>query len=96
MNMRRAHITISGIVQGVFFRSTSRHQAMRLGLGGWAKNRRDGKVEIVVEVENEAIADFIQWCYQGPPGARVDDMDLAWEEYTGEFKAFSIRYADGW
>ena len=49
MNMRRAHITISGIVQGVFFRSTSRHQAMRLGLGGWAKNRRDGKVEIVVE-----------------------------------------------
>ena len=96
MDMRRAHLTISGIVQGVFFRSTTRHQAMGLGLGGWVKNRRDGSVEIVVEGKIETIANFIQWCHEGPPGARVDHVDLTWEDYTGEFSNFSVKYTDTW
>ncbi len=96
MDMRRAHLTVSGIVQGVFFRSTSRHQAIRLGLTGWVKNRMDGKVEIVAEGETGAISNFIQWCHEGPPGSRVDKVDIAWEEYTGEFTGFSIQYLHGW
>ena len=95
MDMSRVHLTISGVVQGVFFRSTTRHQAIRLGLTGWVKNRMDGKVEIVVEGEAGAISNFIQWCHEGPPGARVDRVDITWEEYTGEFKNFSIQYLHG-
>ena len=96
MGMKRARIIVSGIVQGVFFRSSSRYQALHLGLKGWVKNRTDGKVEIVAEGENDAIMDFIQWCHLGPPGARVDHVDLEWEDYIGEFPGFSIRYSDHW
>jgi len=96
MGMKRARIIVSGIVQGVFFRSSSRHQASYLRLTGWVKNRPDGKVEIVVEGENDAITDFLQWCHKGPPGAMVDHVDLKWEEFMGEFSNFSIRYSDHW
>ena len=96
MGMGRAHLIVSGIVQGVFFRSTSRHQALNLGLTGWVKNRRDGKVEIVVEGEEKAISNFIQWCHEGPTGARVDKVDLTWEDFTGEFSNFSVQYFDTW
>jgi len=96
MGVRRVHLIISGIVQGVFFRSTSRHQALHLGLTGWVKNRRDGKVEIVAEGEEENLANLIQWCHEGPPGARVDDVSLEWEDSTGEFPTFSIKYSDMW
>ncbi|MGA1865543.1 MAG: acylphosphatase [bacterium] len=96
MDMSRAHLLVSGIVQGVFFRSTTRRQAVRLGLTGWVKNKMDGKVEIIVEGEAAAISNFIQWCHEGPPGARVDKVDITWEEYIGEFTSFSIQYLHGW
>lgn len=96
MQMRRIHLIVSGLVQGVFFRSTSRHQALHLGLTGWVKNRMDGKVEIVAEGKEDSITNFIRWSYEGPPGARVDKVDLTWEEYTGEFPGFSIKYSDFW
>jgi acylphosphatase len=56
----------------------------------------DGKVEIVAEGETGAISNFIQWCHEGPPGSRVDKVDIAWEEYTGEFTSFSVQYLHGW
>ncbi|MBN2372482.1 acylphosphatase [bacterium] len=96
MAKTRAHLIISGIVQGVFFRSTSRSQALRLYLTGWIKNRADGRVETVIEGEDKAVANFIQWCHEGPPGAKVDNVDIMWEKYIGEFAAFSIKYSDAW
>ena len=88
----RAHMVIRGRVQGVFFRATTCDEAARLGVTGWARNCRDGSVECVVEGDKAQVDRLISWCHHGPPGARVTDVDVRWEEYTGEFGSFSIKY----
>lgn len=90
--MKRAHVFVSGRVQGVFFRANTRKQALNLKLTGWAKNLRDGRVEAVFEGEDAAVEKAIAWCHQGPSHASVDNVDVHYEEYTGEFDTFSIRY----
>ncbi|MBU6997637.1 MAG: acylphosphatase [Theionarchaea archaeon] len=90
--MKRAHLFISGRVQGVFFRSNTRKKALELGLGGWVRNLNDGRVEAVFEGEESAIEKVIDWCHQGPTHASVDDVEVHWEEFRDEFKTFSIRY----
>lgn len=87
-----AHVFISGMVQGVFFRSTTRDRAKELGLTGWIKNLRDGRVEAVFEGEIESIGRMLEWCKAGPPYARVKNVEVKWGEYTGEFKHFEVRY----
>lgn len=88
----RAHIYISGIVQGVFFRSHTREVARSFDLTGWVKNLPDGRVEVVAEGPEDEIKQFISWCHKGPSHARVDDVEVFWEDATGEFKDFEIRY----
>ena len=88
----RARVIVSGRVQGVFFRYTTREVASSLGLFGWVKNRWDGKVEAVFEGERERVEEMIGWCHKGPPGAYVQNVDTQWEEYLGEFDRFSIAY----
>lgn len=90
--MKRAHLFISGRVQGVFYRANTRKQALQLGLTGWVRNLRDGRVEAVFEGEESAIEKAIEWCRRGPAHASVDDTEVLWEEPTGEFETFSIRY----
>ncbi len=90
--MRRVHLIISGIVQGVFFRSTMKRMADILGVKGWVKNRWDGKVEAVLEGEESAVEKLIEWAHKGPPYARVDKVEIEEEEYLGEFDNFHIRY----
>ena len=92
MEKTRAHVTIEGRVQGVFFRHHTRETALRLGVTGWVRNRRDGSVEAVFEGEKESVAKVIRWCHQGPPAARVTKVHQVWEEYTGEFEDFSVTY----
>jgi acylphosphatase len=65
---------VSGKVQGVFFRASTRHEALRLGLDGHARNLADGRVEVVVCGTDEALLELEQWLWQGPPAARVDDV----------------------
>jgi acylphosphatase len=88
----RAHVFITGRVQGVFFRSETRHEARRLGIAGWIQNTPDGKVEAVFEGEEKSVKEIIEFCKRGPPGARVVDVHVVWENYTGEFRDFEIRY----
>ncbi len=88
----RKHVVISGMVQGVFFRSYARETALGLGLGGWVRNRRDGRVEAVFEGEVSAVERMIEWCRMGPPQSRVSGVDVTSEAYTGEFGSFSIEY----
>ena len=88
---KRVHLLISGRVQGVLFRQHARAKALELGLTGFAKNLIDGKVEIVVEGPKEKIKEFLQWAKSGPSLARVDNVETAEEEYTGEFEAFVVR-----
>lgn len=79
-------------MQGVFFRATARDIARSLGIGGWVRNRPDGKVELVVEGDEEKVEKMITWCRKGPPGALVTDIKVKEEPFKGEFKDFAIRY----
>ena len=88
----RAHVLIKGRVQGVFFRAETRSQAYSLGLTGWVRNRWAGSVEVVFEGEDQKVRKMIAWCYKGPPSAVVDDVEVRWEDYKGEFASFSVRY----
>lgn len=88
----RAHVVISGKVQGVFFRMETLEEARKTGVSGWVKNKQDGTVEAVFEGEKALVDSVIQWCRQGPPVSRVDNVDIEWEPYTGKFTGFSIRY----
>ena len=93
--MVRAHLRIYGLVQGVFFRSSMRRIALKLGLTGWVRNLPDGSVEAVVEGPKDKVEELIRWAHRGPPLARVERVEVKWEEYRGEFKDFRIRY-DWW
>jgi len=88
----RAIVCVSGRVQGVFFRSETQDEAMRHGLTGWVRNLPDGRVEAVFEGEKELVDKLIEFCRRGPPGARVANVEVVWENYTGEFRGFRVRY----
>jgi len=88
----RAHVYVSGRVQGVFFRSETEYEAVRRNVCGWVKNLPDGRVEAVFEGEKEAVKELLEFCKRGPRGARVSEVEVNWEEYRGEFKGFRIRY----
>jgi acylphosphatase len=66
-------------------------QASRLGITGWVKNCPDGSVEIVAEGSMEQLEDLIAWCRSGPEGARVERVNLNWEDFCGESDAFFIK-----
>lgn len=88
----RAHVVISGRVQGVFFRAETQSAAQRLGVGGWVRNRSDGTVEAVFEGSPQAVQQAVDWCWQGSARSKVSDVKIEWQPYTGEFQEFSITY----
>lgn len=90
MGSKRARVLISGHVQGVGFRYAAMREARMLGLGGWVRNRRDGRVEMVFEGDARAADEMLAWCRRGPAGAFVEDVAVAWEGPAGEFRSFSI------
>ncbi len=94
MENLRAHVVIYGLVQGVYFRSSTRDKAVRLGVGGWVRNLPDGSVEAVFEGEKKKVEEIVGWCYKGPSGANVVKVNLSWQSYKAEFKHFDVRY--GW
>lgn len=89
---KRIHITVSGRVQGVFFRASARETAVKLGLLGWVRNLSDGRVEAVFEGEEGPLFSILEWCRQGPPGSLPDGIDFRWEEFQGEFQDVRILY----
>jgi acylphosphatase len=88
----RAHMFVSGRVQGVFFRSETKHKAESRNVKGWIRNLPDGRVEAVFEGEEEAVKALIEVCKRGPSGARITNVDLRWENFTGEFDVFKVKY----
>ncbi len=90
MPLKRAHVFISGRVQGVFFRACTRDEARHLGLNGWVRNLADGRVEAVFEGEEQQVRQMIAWCHAGPAYALVRKVEVIPEEYTGEFDTFRI------
>ena len=87
--MNRVHIFVSGLVQGVFFRDSTRQKAEELGLTGWVRNLSDGRVEIVAE--GKKTEELVSWVRKGPSVARVDKVDFEYMDYVGEFNSFEIR-----
>lgn len=93
-NMKtRAHVFVAGRVQGVFFRSATKHNADRYNVKGWIQNLPDGGVEAVFEGEKEAVQKLIAFCKHGPSSARVTNVDFTWENFTGEFESFKLKYS---
>lgn len=88
----RAHIFISGRVQGVFFRESTKKKAEKLQVSGWVKNLRDGRVEAVLEGEKGSVEKMVDWARKGPIWANIDALDVMWEDYQAEFKGFEIKY----
>jgi len=89
----RAHIFVSGQVQGVFFRDNTRRWASSLGLTGWVRNLSDGRVEAVAEGEKESIDNLISRLEEGPPHAVVEGVDVSWEGFKSEFEDFKITWS---
>lgn len=89
--VKRVKIKVFGEVQGVFFRYSAKEKANQLGLKGWVENAKDGTVEIMAEGKEENLKKYIDWCYLGPPMAKVEKIEMEWQEATGEFKTFEIK-----
>jgi acylphosphatase len=83
-------VLVAGRVQGVWFRDACRNEAARLGVGGWVRNREDGRVEVVAEGPERAVAALVSWTRIGPPRAEVHDVDVEYVEATGA-TTFVIR-----
>jgi acylphosphatase len=90
--MKRIHLIISGLVQGVGYRTWVIEQANRLGISGWVKNLSDGSVEVSAESGENALKQFITICRKGPLAARVDRTDVQWEQITGGYDGFEVIY----
>jgi len=92
LDKARVSVYISGLVQGVFFRSNTRKMALKLGLKGWVRNLQDGRVEAVFEGERVKVLEMLQWCRIGPSSAQVTDLNVKWEKYEDKFKTFEVLY----
>jgi acylphosphatase len=90
--LARLSAVVFGRVQGVFFRDFTRRQALLLSLTGYVRNLPDGTVEAVAEGTREALKKLLEQIKVGPPGAQVDRVDLRWEEHSGEFEHFEVRF----
>jgi acylphosphatase len=87
----RRRVIVRGMVQGVFFRDTCRHEATGRGVAGWVRNRSDGTVEAVFEGPASAVEAMCAWCETGPPHARVKRVDVSKEDPTGDATSFRVR-----
>lgn len=88
----RAHVIVTGRVQGVFFRLEIKRNADRHDVKGWVRNLPDGRVEAVFEGEKDAVETLLVFCKHGPSGAKVTNLEVAWEPYTGTFDRFKVKY----
>ncbi len=92
MKNRRAHVWISGRVQGVFFRAYARDAAQQIGVTGWVRNLPDRRVEAVFEGAADKVEKMLQWCNEGSPMSRVDSVEVIEEAYTGDFDSLVIAH----
>jgi acylphosphatase len=87
----RAHVHVSGQVQGVFFRDSTRDKAEQLSLAGWVRNLPDGRVEALFEGPSKMVREMVRWCKEGPSHAEVENVDSEFETPRGDFEGFEVR-----
>lgn len=81
---------VYGRVQGVYYRAFTRQHAVRLGICGYARNLRDGSVEVHAEGDRKQLETLLRVLKQGPPGARVDGIETTWLDHTGDYHDFRV------
>ena len=86
----RAHLIISGKVQGVYFRKYIQEISIKNKVSGWVRNLKNGNVECILEGLPSNVEKVIEWCHMGPKNSRVDKIDINYETHTGEFQGFKI------
>jgi acylphosphatase len=89
--VKAVHLIVSGRVQGVFYRASTREQGEHLGLAGWVRNRRDGSVEMHVQGPAPYVDALVAWCRGGPPAASVDDVACEPAAYDASLTRFGVR-----
>tara|TARA_B100001123_G_scaffold307251_1_gene343292 strand:+ start:985 stop:1263 length:279 start_codon:yes stop_codon:yes gene_type:complete len=92
MSLKQIHIFVTGRVQGVFFRQSTRVIAIKNNVNGLVRNLDDGRVEIIAQGEEQNINKLIDWCRTGPANSRVDEFELKEESITEEFENFEVKY----
>ncbi len=92
MTKKRIHVYVSGRVQGVYYRQNALKVAADLGVYGWTKNLNDGRVELLIEGDKDAVETMVEWCKKGPMFARVSQLQCLEEEYKGEYDNFSVKH----
>ena len=91
----RAHVWLSGRVQGVGFRFATADEARSRRLAGWVRNLDSGRVEAIFEGPRSRVEAMLRWCEEGPPGSYVRDVRVAWDEPAEHLSSFDIRPTGG-
>lgn len=92
MTNQRVRVFVKGKVQGVFFRQALKVKAKQNNVFGWVKNLKDGRVEALLEGQDENVNVLVEWCHGGPANARVEDVEIINEKYSNEFSKFDVLY----
>ena len=92
MDNIRVRLIVRGRVQGVWFRDSTRREAVSLGLAGWVRNLPDGSVETLIEGPEDQVRRLVSWCGKGPPSAEVFRVDETRESWKGEFAGFDVVF----
>jgi len=92
MTKQRVRLFVKGKVQGVFFRQALKVTAKKNNVNGWVRNLKDGRVEALLEGDDVDVSTLVEWCHAGSANARVEDIDIKNEKYSGEFLKFEVLY----
>ena len=92
MAKQRIRLFIKGKVQGVFFRQALKVMAKKNNVLGWVRNLKDGKVEALLEGEDDDVSKLVEWSHAGPANAIVEDVEIKNEKFTNEFTKFEVLY----
>ncbi len=90
MELVNAHVFISGLVQGVYYRGSLQKKALENQVCGWTRNLPDGRVEALLQGTKENVEAVLRWTESGPPHARVKNVEVEWEEPVETYDSFDI------
>jgi acylphosphatase len=92
MSNKRVRLIVTGRVQGVFFRQSLKAKAIQNNIFGWVKNLQDGRVETILEGNEENICILVEWAHSGPANAIVENVEIHNEKFDDEFRKFDVLY----
>ena len=92
MSHQRVRLFVTGRVQGVFFRQSLKAKSIQNDVFGWVKNLQDGRVECLLEGNEENISLLVKWAHDGPANAIVENVEVHNERFDNEFTKFDVLY----